>query len=78
MCAIRRLLETEETNFSGYNLKLFLLSSTSLGGEFVLQQVKKDFNLLLKAKLMPNCATGLRQELVKSKHVETRYEYSNL
>jgi len=45
-----------------------------LRGEFVLKkQVKKRLRCCLNGELVQNRATGLRQELIKSKPVEIRY-----
>ena len=58
----------------------FLLEiSSSVGGEFALQkQVKYRLRCCLNREPVQNRARGLRQGLIKRKHVEIRYVYCNL
>ena len=42
------------------------------------KQVKERLRCCLNGELVQNRATGLRQELIKRKHVEIRYVYRDL
>jgi hypothetical protein len=52
-------------------IHLFLVRSKSVEGELVLsKQVKKPLECSLTGEIVQNRATGLRQELIKSKYIE--------